>query len=280
MMRALLVHNPFSRKVLKKKEIEIIKDKMSVEYTTDIFETKGIGTIESYIIKNGESYDLIIAVGGDGTIHEAACGILKLEKKPKLAIIPRGTMNDVAKCANMPKSIEKCVKIILKGKIHNHYAYSINDTYFLYGLAIGRYASVSYVADKKKEFGRLAYYFACTKEFFKSKPVDLVINQDKKRVSQVFIFNTKYLAGYRIECESNDKISAYIIPSKNRLYDTIRFWFFLLSKSKRHSKIIEDECIEIIGNDLILTLDGERYKTNNAIIKRANEAIQIITNEH
>ena len=96
-MRALLVHNPYSRKRLKTKEIDYIKKELSVEYTTDIFETMGRGSIKEYVSNHAKNYDLVIAAGGDGTIHEAAIGILNSEKKPTLAIIPRGTMNDVAR---------------------------------------------------------------------------------------------------------------------------------------------------------------------------------------
>ena len=79
-MRALLVHNPNSRKRLKTKEIDYIKKELSVEYTTDIFETLGRGSIKEYVSIHAKDYDLIIASGGDGTIHEAIIGILNSKK--------------------------------------------------------------------------------------------------------------------------------------------------------------------------------------------------------
>ena len=230
-MKALLVHNPYSRRALSKKEIDIIINKMSVDYTTDIFSPDGEGTIEKYVKENGQNYNLIIACGGDGTIHEVALGILSLDKKPKLAIIPRGTMNDVARCYKMPKNLEKCVEIIRRGNSEFRCAYKINDTYFLYGLGIGRFASVSYKAGKKRELGKLAYYLSCIKDFFKSKPTILTIDNKKIKVSQVFIFNNKYLAGYPVLCENDSLVHLKYIPSKNRFIDTIRFFLFLISKS-------------------------------------------------
>ena len=215
-MRALLVHNPYSRKRLKTKEIDYIKKELSVEYTTDIFETMGRGSIKEYVSNHAKDYDLVIAAGGDGTIHEAAIGILNSEKKPTLAIIPRGTMNDVARCYKMPKSLKKCIEIIKKGDSIERNAYRINDNYFLYGLAIGRYTSVSYRADKKKELGRLAYYFACIKDFFKSKATNLNINGNNLKISQAFIIDNKYMAGYPIDAISDDWIHLKYIPSKNR----------------------------------------------------------------
>ena len=245
-------------------------------YTTDIFETKGAGSITEYIKNYGNSYDLIIASGGDGTIHEAACGILKCQKKPKLAIIPRGTMNDVARCYKMPKNVGKCVDIILKGNVELHTTYKINDTFFLYGMAIGRYADVAYVADKKRELGKFAYYLACLKEFFRSKPIEVTINGNKKKISQAFILNSKYLAGYKMNERNDKRIILNQIKFKNRFLDTIRFFFFLLSKSKRHSILQTEDEFVIQGEGIFFTLDGERYISSYAKITKNDVDIQII----
>ncbi|RIA64725.1 diacylglycerol kinase [Anaeroplasma bactoclasticum] len=277
-MRALLVHNPYSRRALKKKEIEFIVKELSVAYTTDIFETKGKGTIDEYVSLNGESYDLVIACGGDGTIHEAASGILRLQKKPKLGIIPRGTMNDVAKCHKMPKSIKKCLKIILNGHAKPHSAYRINDTFFLYGLAIGRYAGVSYSAGKKRELGRLAYYLACIKDFFYTKPTTIFIDGKEEKISQLFILNTKYLAGYSIVQTNEEFMHIKILPFKNKVSDTIRFWKFLVSKSKRHCLVLEKKMVTLDGDNLEFTLDGEKYVTSHAEIEKLKDSIEIIRN--
>lgn len=165
----------------------------------------------------------------------------------------------------------------MKGNSIERNAYRINDNYFLYGLAIGRYTSVSYRADKKRELGRLAYYFACIKDFFKSKATNLNINGNNLKISQAFIIDNKYMAGYPIDAISDDWIHLKYIPSKNRFIDTFKFLFFLLSKAKRHSNEITGEDIKIEGKNICFTLDGERYITSHATINKLNNAIKIIT---
>lgn len=45
-----------------------------------------------------EGYEQVIAVGGDGTVHEVVNGLMQLppEKRPRLGVVPMGTGNDFA----------------------------------------------------------------------------------------------------------------------------------------------------------------------------------------
>lgn len=57
----------------------------------------------------------IIALGGDGTLHDILNGIKSFENTA-LGIIPLGTGNDFAKVCRLPKNAVKCAKIILNSK--------------------------------------------------------------------------------------------------------------------------------------------------------------------
>src|SRR5207249_9396178 len=60
-----------------------------------------------------EHVDLVIAAGGDGTIHAVASGLIKREST--LGIIPMGTMNNLAHSRGIPLPIEAACAIIAKG---------------------------------------------------------------------------------------------------------------------------------------------------------------------
>jgi diacylglycerol kinase (ATP) len=61
-------------------------------------------------------YRKILGIGGDGTIHEIANGILRQDFAPsaeiKLALVPIGSGNDWAKEWNLPKSPLECLRKI------------------------------------------------------------------------------------------------------------------------------------------------------------------------
>ncbi|HEX5808879.1 MAG TPA: diacylglycerol kinase family protein [Anaerolineales bacterium] len=53
-----------------------------------------------------QGYDLVIAMGGDGTIHEVVNGLMKIpeEKRPVLGVVPVGSGNDFAHGINASKN--------------------------------------------------------------------------------------------------------------------------------------------------------------------------------
>jgi len=50
------------------------------------------------LAKSAEGYDLVIAMGGDGTVHEVMNGLMKIpeDKRPALGVVPVGSGNDFA----------------------------------------------------------------------------------------------------------------------------------------------------------------------------------------
>ena len=64
----------------------------------------------------GEGYDVIVAAGGDGTVHEVVNGMLQ-DGKPQseLGVIPIGTGNDFAYAMNIPQEISIAVEHIFRG---------------------------------------------------------------------------------------------------------------------------------------------------------------------
>jgi diacylglycerol kinase (ATP) len=60
-------------------------------------------------------FDLVVAVGGDGTIHEAINGLMAVEReqRPKLGVVPGGSGNDFAHNFGVPGDIGKAVQAVM-----------------------------------------------------------------------------------------------------------------------------------------------------------------------
>jgi diacylglycerol kinase (ATP) len=67
-----------------------------------------------------EGCDLVIAIGGDGTVHEVVNGLMQLpvENRPTLGVIPIGTGNDFSFSIGTPTEPADALRRILAGEPH------------------------------------------------------------------------------------------------------------------------------------------------------------------
>lgn len=65
-----------------------------------------------------DGYELVIAAGGDGTIHEVVNGLMRvpIEERPKLGIIPLGSGNDFSSSVGIDSVPPKAVRQIFTGQ--------------------------------------------------------------------------------------------------------------------------------------------------------------------
>lgn len=65
-----------------------------------------------------EGYDLVVALGGDGTVHEVANGLMQVDvqQRPAMAIVPIGSGNDFAFANGIPTSANQAMALALNGE--------------------------------------------------------------------------------------------------------------------------------------------------------------------
>ncbi len=63
-----------------------------------------------------EGYDMVIALGGDGTVHEVVNGLMQIpaEKRPILGVVPVGSGNDFAHAIGVPAKADRALAHALK----------------------------------------------------------------------------------------------------------------------------------------------------------------------
>jgi YegS/Rv2252/BmrU family lipid kinase len=98
-----------------------------------------------------EGADLVIAAGGDGTIHAVASGLI--ETRSTLGIIAMGTMNNLAHSLGIPDTIEAACAIIGRGETKLIDIGKINEHVFLEVAGIGLEAELFPLAEEIKSLG-------------------------------------------------------------------------------------------------------------------------------
>ena len=163
MKRARIIYNPTSGREIFKKHLPEVLEKLEVAgYETSCHATtcEGDATNAAKIaVERG--FDVIIAVGGDGTLNEVVAGVSQYENRPKLGLIPMGTTNDFARAVQIPRKIDEAIDIIIAGDTIPVDVGLLNDErYFINIAAGGRITELTYEVPSKMKtmLGQLAYY--------------------------------------------------------------------------------------------------------------------------
>lgn len=166
--------------VKKLEKIKAVFEKAAVKYKLLFTTHAGHATeFAKEITANGEE-NVIVAVGGDGTLHEILNGFCDFEKNA-LALIPFGTGNDFAAAAGIPSDVEEAAKIIvLNNPRYIDYIELSSGLRSLNAVGMGIDVEVlkrTYAGTSK---GKTKYLKAFIKTFFKFKSIDFNIEYDGK----------------------------------------------------------------------------------------------------
>lgn len=123
-----------------------------------------------------KNYDIVVAVGGDGTVHETGKGLIGTNTA--LAIIPRGSGNGMARNLRIPVRIKRNLKVLNDCKIIKIDTVNINKDKFLGIAGVGFDAKVAWEFSKYGKRGLPSYIKISLREFKKYIPENYEINID------------------------------------------------------------------------------------------------------
>ncbi|MGF6952727.1 diacylglycerol kinase (ATP) [Neobacillus sp. B4I6] len=233
MKRARLIYNPTSgREILKRNLPEILQKLEIAGYEASCHATTGAGdATEAARLAVERQYDIVIAAGGDGTIHEVVNGLAEQDYRPKLGIIPAGTTNDFARALHIPRDIGPAVDIITKGELIPVDIGRINDRYFINIAGGGRITELTYEVPSKLKtmLGQLAYYLKGMEMLPSIKPSEVSIEYDGKLFegeAMLFLVGlTNSIGGFEKlapDSSINDGLFSLLILKKTNLAEFIR----------------------------------------------------------
>jgi diacylglycerol kinase (ATP) len=127
-------------------------------------------------------YKTVCVVGGDGTIAEAATGLVG--SNVPLAIIPRGTANQVALNLEIPRAFEAAVETAVNGRATHIDLGTVDGRAFALIAGAGFDAAVMAAAtrDLKERWGFGAYVYGALKSALVMNPVRFHIQADDQEL--------------------------------------------------------------------------------------------------
>ena len=137
--RICFIINPVSG-IGKQKVVEqLIQEQLSSsDFEIEINYTQAPHHATELSKKASATFDIVVAVGGDGSVNEVSKGLL--HSKATLAILPCGSGNGLARHLGIPVDLKKAIQLLAKGK-------SIKiDTALINGLHFANVAGVGFDA--------------------------------------------------------------------------------------------------------------------------------------
>lgn len=166
MKKIAFIVNPISGTGHKGAIMEYVKGVFvpSRGYESEIYITKGPADVyEAARRYSSNGYDIVVAVGGDGTVNQVAKGLIS--SNTKLAVIPVGSGNGLARHLKIPLSYHRAVDVILEEKVQLIDAGKINDEIFFCTAGLGFEAVIGDRFNSSGTRGLITYMEFCAKEY-------------------------------------------------------------------------------------------------------------------
>lgn len=189
--KLVFISNP--KAGIKKKEgflFDVINEFEDHNYVTEIHYTREQGDGIRLVLQYGRSADLIVCMGGDGTLSEVIEGIIQGGIATPLGYIPAGSTNDFAASLHLSTQPDIAAKDIMTRRPRPIDIGRFNDRYFVYTASCGIFTRTSYETPQsfKNIFGHFAYVLEGVKDLGNVKQMNLNIKYDGKEISGSYIF--------------------------------------------------------------------------------------------
>lgn len=233
--------------------------------------------------------DIIVACGGDGTIHEVATELIG--KDVTFGIVPVGSGNGLASNLTIPKVIEKAIERIRDGNVIKMDVGTVNDQFFFSNLGFGIDATIidKYEKSGKRKLG--AYIKAALNSAQDYKAKQMMVHYDgiSKEVNPLLLFiSNSNEMGYKMSLTPKASLTDgkldYLMVPKINLLKQLTFGLYVLFKKTdkfRKTDYVQTNKIEVevVNQEQVgLQMDGEYYMfdTNKFIITVVPGALTVI----
>lgn len=235
--------------------------------------------------------DIIVAVGGDGTINEVASQMLKT--KVVLGIVPLGSGNGLARHLGIPRMLISALKLINEYQVTDIDTASINGKPFISIAGVGFDAEVARLFAQVKRRGFFSYANLITNNYIRYKPKKYKIEFDDGKIihtealfisfanSNQFGYNTAIAPNAQLRDGQLDvcivqKPNIFRLPiianlmllraiDKSQYVETIRASHFRVRQTRNR----------------VVNIDGEAFKISKELEIKVNPlSLQVIIPDH
>lgn len=236
-----------------------------------------------------KKYDIVCAVGGDGSVHEV--GTMLIGSKTQLAIIPAGSGNGLARHLQIPMDFVKAIETINNSKTVTVDTVLVNDKPFLNVGGFGFDAVIAKGFENHVRRGFWGYVKLVAKQCFGYRPTEFKFEINGKTIERKLFLCTiananEYGNGFCIS--PNSSLTDGVIelcmlrPFNLLLAPAVLIRFFRKTNHKgRYIEIIPFKKARIILKTPICHYDGEPFEVRKELnVEVIPKSLTILINKN
>ena len=233
----------------------------------------------------GEGFDVVVALGGDGTISCALDGLQGTDIP--LGIVPAGTANLIARELGIPTKVDEAAALIVGGaELRRIDAMRIGERIYALNAGVGINAAVAGTPRKhKSRFGFFAYVVT-TVRTMRSRPrrIEITVDGEKRhyRAVEVAVSNcgilakTLYPSGPDIRADDG-RLDIWIL-SMDSFFDYVGYLIGIIFRRGTRAEFLAARKSIVIDSQrpLVVQADGEIIGTTPLEIELLPAAITVL----
>lgn len=138
----------------------------------------------------GPQMELVVCIGGDGTLNEVITGLLQAGCRTPIGYIPAGSTNDFASSLRLPRDLLEAARNIVDGTPHPLDVGRFENRYFSYVASFGLFTRASYATPQhmKNLLGHFAYVLEGMRDLSDIRSQHLRIESETRTVEGDYLF--------------------------------------------------------------------------------------------
>ena len=159
-------------------------------YLLSVRTTKSPADAVRIAAEEGAKFDVVVAVGGDGTLNQVVSGLNHLEHPPLRGDMAQGSTNDFASTLNISKDPLAAAESIIHGEPRHLDVGFWNERCFVYVASFGAFTRSSYAAPQsaKNALGHFAYILEGMMDLSTLRPYKVRITADGEVLDGEYLF--------------------------------------------------------------------------------------------
>lgn len=261
----LFINNPISGGG-KNDFIELFKPLKGKFPNHTIINTTHVGHAKELAALHKNDFDVIIAVGGDGTINEIASELLNTNKQ--LGVIPNGSANGLAFHLGLPMDVNQALLNLLEAKPQAIDVIKVKDNIFVNIAGVGFDGHINVLFNQTKLRGLWSYAKLIFFEYIRYKEFNYKIDMGSSQFQGkaffiVFANTTQYGHNFHIapNAEVNDGIMHLTVVTKPPFV----LIPYLISRVLKGKALESKYCTELTCSEMTLQFNSEAMHLDGEI---------------